>query len=71
MSAKTRLLWVYPAIFLASWLAVHALAAGADSELDDPPAPLASAAGTPREIKDPMLETFIGRLAAVARSRDW
>jgi hypothetical protein len=71
MSAKTRLLWVYPAIFLASWLAVHALAASSDSGLDDPPAPLASARQAPREIKDPMLETFIGRLAAVARARGW
>ena len=69
MSVKTRLLWVYPAIFLGSWLAVHALAAGPDVVLEDPPAPLASSSRAPREIEDPMLETFIGRLAAVARSR--
>jgi hypothetical protein len=71
MSAKTRLLWVYPAIFLASWLAVRTLAASPATGLDDPPAPLASAIGASREIKDPALETFIGRLADVARSRNW
>jgi len=71
MSVKARLLWIYPAIFVASWLAVRTLAASPPAGLDDPPAPLASAQTAPSEIRDPGLERFIGRLAAVARSRNW
>jgi hypothetical protein len=70
MSFKLRAFWIYPMIFLASWLAVRSL--GATPEvLDDPPGPVATARSAPREIRDAGLERFIGRLAAVARSRAW
>ena len=71
MSVRMRLVWLYPAILLASWLAVRTLAASPQRGLDDPPAPLASAGPASPELRDPALERFIGRLAAVARSRSW
>jgi len=70
MSVKMRILWIYPAIFLASWLVVRSLAASPEA-LDDPPVSLASARRAPREIRDPALQRFISNLAAVARSQRW
>jgi len=70
MSVKMRILWIYPAILLASWLAVRSIAASPEA-LDDPPVPLASARRASSEIRDPALQRFIGHLAAVARSRSW
>jgi len=39
MSAKTRFLWILPAVVVASWLAVRSLAALPVDGLDDPPLP--------------------------------
>jgi hypothetical protein len=73
MSARARLLWVIPALLVASWLAVRSLAAspahdrGAEPHregLGDPPVPFAALS---REIRDPALARLIGGFAADAR----
>jgi hypothetical protein len=69
MSVNARLLWIIPALLVASWLAVRSLAASPaparhDSEIGDPPVPFASLS---REVRDPALQRFIGGLAASAR----
>jgi len=67
MSANARLLWTIPVLFVASWLAVRALAASparapnSQGDIGDPPAPFAVAS---REVRDPALARFIGTLAA-------
>jgi hypothetical protein len=69
MSATKRLLWIVPAVVVASWLAVRSMAAlpapERGSELGDPP-PLT---GTGRGIVDPALARLIARFAAEARAR--
>jgi hypothetical protein len=65
MSANARLLWIIPALLVASWLAVRSLAASPaptrqDREMGDPPVPFASLA---REVRDPALQRYIGDLA--------
>ena len=65
MSANARLLWIIPALIVASWLAVRSLAASPtparqDRELGDPPVPLAS---LDRDLRDPALQRYIGDLA--------
>jgi hypothetical protein len=68
MSAKARLLWIVPAVLIASWLAVRSLAARPNSQgLDDPPAPLATAQ---HQVTDPALAQLIGRFAAEARTHN-
>ena len=70
MSARARLLWVIPALLIASWLAVRSLAASPVPNQDrrdglsDPPVPFASLS---REIRDPALARLIGGFAAEAR----
>jgi hypothetical protein len=64
MSAKSRLLWIIPALVVASWLAVRSLAASPAEDrtpvtqdaLGDPPAPLASLS---QELHDPALSHYI------------
>jgi hypothetical protein len=66
MSAKNkvRLVWSFPAVLLASWLAVRTLAASPDS----PPAKASfCSAGT--ELSDPSLHRLIGRFAEEARDQ--
>jgi hypothetical protein len=66
MSFKTRLLWVFPAVLVASWLAVRSLAASSpEVVMDDPPLSLGSQA---RELPDPALGRMIGHFADVARA---
>jgi hypothetical protein len=65
MSANARLLWIVPALIVASWLAVRSLSASPaparqDRELGDPPVPLASIA---HDVRDPALQRYIGELA--------
>jgi hypothetical protein len=65
MSANARLLWIIPALVVASWLAVRSQAASPaparqDRELGDPPVPLASLS---RDVRDPALQRYIGDLA--------
>jgi hypothetical protein len=71
MSAKSRFLLILPALFVASWVAVRSQAASpaqvrsvvrAQSELGDPPAPVAALSS--RELRDPALARYIGALAA-------
>ena len=69
MSVNARLLWIIPALLVASWVAVRSLAASPapehrNGELGDPPVPVASLS---REVRDPALQRFIGGLAAEAR----
>jgi hypothetical protein len=71
MSAKARVLWIIPALFVASWLAVRSLAASPAQQpqeqregLGDPPVPFASLSN---EIHDPALSRLIGGFAADAR----
>ena len=71
MSAHARLLWIIPALLVASWLAVRSLAASParidqprQGEIGDPPVPFASLS---RELPDPALARYIGGLAADAR----
>jgi len=70
MSAKARHLWIVPALFVVSWLAVRSLAASParnpdrQEGLSDPPIPFASLS---REIRDPALARLIGGFAAEAR----
>jgi hypothetical protein len=64
MSAKARLLWIIPALLVASWLAVRSLAASPAQDrtpvtqdaLGDPPASLASLSPG---LHDPALSRFI------------
>jgi len=66
MSANARLLWIIPALIVASWLVVRSLAASPAparqdrNELGDPPVPLASLS---RDVRDPALQRYIGDLA--------
>jgi len=73
MSARARHIWIIPSLFVASWLAVRALAASPARDprnqqmgdtLSDPPVPFASLS---REIRDPALARLIGGFAAEAR----
>jgi hypothetical protein len=67
MSARIRLLWVIPALLIASWLAVRSIAASAAEPRDalgDPPGPFASLS---YEVSDPALSKLIARFAADAR----
>ena len=70
MSAKARLVWIIPALLVASWLAVRSQAASSARDpqrsdtLSDPPVPFASLS---REIRDPALARLIGGFAAEAR----
>jgi hypothetical protein len=70
MSANARHLWIVPALFVVSWLAVRSLAASPARQQDrreglgDPPVPFASLS---REIRDPALSRLIGGFAAEAR----
>ena len=69
MSAKARLLWVIPALLIASWLAVRSLAASpAQQDRDawgDPPGPFAAVVSS--EVHDPALAKLISGFAAEAR----
>lgn len=69
MSAKMRILWIYPAIVVASWLAVRSLGASPEqtAPADDPPAPLTELRAAP-EVKDLSLARLIGRFAMAART---
>ena len=76
MSARARLLWVIPALLIASWLAVRSLAASTAQQRDawgDPPGPFAadSHEGEAREaeLKDPALSKLIAGFAAEARRK--
>jgi hypothetical protein len=62
MSAKPRMLWILPAVVVASWMAVRSLAALPAYGLEDPP--LATA---PSQIADPVLAEMISRFARDAR----
>jgi hypothetical protein len=68
MSARARLLWVIPALLIASWLAVRSLAASPaqpDHEAwGDPPGPFAVVS---YEVHDPALAKLISGFAADAR----
>jgi hypothetical protein len=67
MSASTRLLWVIPALLIASWLAVRSLAASPAHDRDawgDPPGPFAVVS---YEVNDPALAKLISGFAADAR----
>jgi hypothetical protein len=71
MSVNARLIWIIPALLVASWLAVRSLSASPAhqrDELGDPPAPFASLA-TSREVRDPALTRLIGSFAAQARRK--
>jgi hypothetical protein len=69
MSAKARLLWITPALLVASWLTVRSLAASPAQDrtpamrdgLGDPPVSLASLS---RELHDPALSRYIRGQAA-------
>ena len=69
MSFTKRLLWIVPALLVASWLAVRSMAAmpapTRESDLGDPP-PLTSGG---HAIKDPALSRLIARFAREARAR--
>ena len=71
MSVNAQLLWIIPALLVASWLAVRSLAASparnpkTQGDIGDPPVPFASLS---REVRDPALARFIGALAAEARN---
>ena len=65
MSAKARILWIYPVIVVASWLVVRSLAASPDAPLDDPPAPVVT---MQTEVRDVSLARLIARFAEVARA---
>ena len=75
MSAKSRVLWIIPALLVGSWVAVRSQAASsapdrsphvrAQGELGDPPAPFAALSA--RELRDPALARYIGTLAADSR----
>jgi hypothetical protein len=62
MSAKPRILWIVPAVVVASWLAVRSLAAFPAYGLEDPPLATAST-----QIADPVLAQMISRFARDAR----
>ena len=72
MSVHARLLWIIPALLVASWLAVRSLAASparnqdkvSRGDIGDPPVPFASLT---RELRDPALARYIGGLAVEAR----
>ena len=58
---NARLLWIIPAVLLASWVAVRSLAAQSHVELDDPQ-PRAST-----KFADPALAQLISGFASQAR----
>jgi hypothetical protein len=67
MSARARLLWVIPALLIASWLAVRSLSASAAEQRDlwgDPPGPFTAVS---YEVSDPALAKLISGFAADAR----
>lgn len=67
MSVRIRVLWVIPALLIASWLAVRAIAASASEPRDawgDPPGPFAALS---HEVSDPALAKLIAGYAAEAR----
>ena len=68
MSVTKRILWIVPAVLVASWLAVRSMAAlpapEREPDLGDPP-PLTS---TGEGIHDPALARLIARFAAEARA---
>jgi hypothetical protein len=68
MSVTKRILWIVPAVLVASWLAVRSMAAlpapERDVDLGDPP-PLTS---TGQGIHDAALARLIARFAAEARA---
>ena len=64
---KSRLLWVIPALLIASWLAVRSLAASPaqrSRRWGDPPGPLRWCS---YEVHDPALAKLISGFAADAR----
>jgi hypothetical protein len=63
MSAKNRVFWIFPAVVVASWLAVRALAALPAYGLEDPPL-----ADSNPKIADPVLAEMISRFATEARA---
>jgi hypothetical protein len=69
MSFSKRILWIVPAVLVASWLAVRSMAAlpapEREPDLGDPP-PLTRGG---HEIQDPALAQLIARFAAEARAR--
>jgi hypothetical protein len=69
MSFSKRVLWIVPAVLVASWLAVRSMAAlpapERQPDLGDPP-PLTS---TGQGIDDPALARLIAGFAAQARTR--
>ncbi|HVY39424.1 MAG TPA: hypothetical protein VHM31_15890 [Polyangia bacterium] len=64
MSVKHRVLFIFPAVIAASWIAVRSLAASPTPALEDPPLALA----TGSDIPDPALAQLITQFAADARS---
>lgn len=60
---KVRLVWTFPAVLLASWLAVRTLAASPE------PVPATKASAVNAELSDPSLHRLIGRFAEEARDR--
>jgi hypothetical protein len=69
MSVTKRVLWIVPAVLVASWLAVRSMAAlpapDPQPDLGDPP-PLT---WTGQNVDDPALARLIARFAAEARAR--
>ena len=55
---KARILWIFPVVLLASWVAVRGLAASPD----------ASASASNAEVADPSLRRLIGGFADAARA---
>jgi hypothetical protein len=64
MSAKTRFLWILPAVVVASWLAVRSLAALPADALDDPPLPSVTSTAP---VSDPLAQ-LISRFGDEARA---
>jgi hypothetical protein len=62
--SKTRMVWMFPAILIASWLTVKGLAASAQT-----PAAATALASTDGEIGDPSLRGLIARFAVAARAQ--
>jgi hypothetical protein len=71
MSAKRkmRMVWLFPAVVVASWLTVRTLAASADTSPPTSPAATAALASADAEIGDPSLRRLIAGFADAARAR--